>query len=109
MQLDQPQVTSQGPCQERQACVRPCLVLSWIALAVCYSCYLASLDGKQASKPASVLRLACRVQPSAHSADDWACPICLDLLYKPVVNGPCGHIYCFWCVLLAHTLWMHRG
>lgn len=25
------------------------------------------------------------------------CPICLDLAYKPVVQG-CGHMFCFWCV-----------
>lgn len=25
------------------------------------------------------------------------CPICLELVYKPVVQG-CGHMFCFWCV-----------
>jgi hypothetical protein len=25
------------------------------------------------------------------------CPICLELAYKPVVEG-CGHLFCFWCV-----------
>jgi hypothetical protein len=25
------------------------------------------------------------------------CPICLELAYKPVVQG-CGHMFCFWCV-----------
>eukprot|EP01102_Stenamoeba_stenopodia_P001586 TRINITY_DN11405_c0_g1_i1.p1 TRINITY_DN11405_c0_g1~~TRINITY_DN11405_c0_g1_i1.p1 ORF type:complete len:447 (-),score=78.74 TRINITY_DN11405_c0_g1_i1:91-1431(-) len=25
------------------------------------------------------------------------CPICLDLLYKPVCNSSCGHCFCFWC------------
>eukprot|EP00743_Colponemidia_sp_Colp-15_P007956 GILK01008617.1.p1 GENE.GILK01008617.1~~GILK01008617.1.p1 ORF type:complete len:339 (-),score=15.71 GILK01008617.1:226-1242(-) len=29
---------------------------------------------------------------------DFTCPICLSLLYKPVVC-PCGHAFCFWCVL----------
>lgn len=28
--------------------------------------------------------------------DDWRCPTCLDLLFKPAVNT-CGHVYCFWC------------
>ncbi|XP_011015502.1 PREDICTED: E3 ubiquitin-protein ligase PRT1-like [Populus euphratica] len=27
----------------------------------------------------------------------FQCPVCLDLLYKPVVLA-CGHISCFWCV-----------
>lgn len=27
----------------------------------------------------------------------FSCPICLELAYKPVVQG-CGHMFCFWCV-----------
>lgn len=30
--------------------------------------------------------------------DDWKCPICLELLYKPCVNT-CGHVFCFWYVI----------
>ncbi|KAG2483650.1 hypothetical protein HYH03_017453, partial [Edaphochlamys debaryana] len=29
--------------------------------------------------------------------DDWRCPICMDLLYKPCCNQ-CGHAFCFWCM-----------
>jgi hypothetical protein len=29
------------------------------------------------------------------SPDDWQCPICCDLIYKPCVNV-CGHLFCFW-------------
>eukprot|EP00897_Mesotaenium_endlicherianum_P003025 jgi/Mesen1/2750/ME000169S01909 len=31
------------------------------------------------------------------SVDDFCCPICQDLVFKPVVNV-CGHVFCFWCV-----------
>ncbi len=27
--------------------------------------------------------------------ENWKCPICLDVLYKPCVNT-CGHVFCFW-------------
>lgn len=27
--------------------------------------------------------------------DNWSCPICFDLLYKPCANA-CGHVFCFW-------------
>jgi len=30
--------------------------------------------------------------------DDWKCPLCLDLSYKPTVNSLCGHTFCFWCI-----------
>lgn len=30
--------------------------------------------------------------------EDWRCPTCLDLCYKPAVNTACGHLYCFWCL-----------
>ena len=33
---------------------------------------------------------------SAPSIDDWRCPVCLEMLCKPVV-GACGHVFCFWC------------
>ncbi|KAA6425536.1 MAG: E3 ubiquitin- ligase PRT1-like [Trebouxia sp. A1-2] len=29
--------------------------------------------------------------------ENWKCPICLDVLYKPCVNT-CGHVFCFWCM-----------
>ena len=35
-------------------------------------------------------------QTSAPSIDDWRCPVCLEMLCKPVV-GACGHVFCFWC------------
>ena len=28
--------------------------------------------------------------------DDFECPVCCDLLFKPV-SMPCGHTLCFWC------------
>ena len=31
------------------------------------------------------------------SLEDWHCPVCRDMLCKPVVNA-CGHVFCFWCV-----------
>jgi hypothetical protein len=27
--------------------------------------------------------------------DDWRCPICFEMIYKPCVNV-CGHTFCFW-------------
>jgi hypothetical protein len=30
--------------------------------------------------------------------DDWLCPICRELLFKPAVNSACGHVYCHWCL-----------
>ncbi|KAL4426838.1 hypothetical protein ABPG77_006624 [Micractinium sp. CCAP 211/92] len=30
--------------------------------------------------------------------EDWRCPTCLDLAYKPAVNSACGHVFCFWCL-----------
>eukprot|EP00850_Spirogloea_muscicola_P022446 SM000295S11281 [mRNA] locus=s295:52133:54794:- [translate_table: standard] len=38
--------------------------------------------------------------PSAAAAvdpADFQCPICLSLVYKPVINA-CGHAFCFWCI-----------
>ncbi|KMZ65887.1 E3 ubiquitin-protein ligase PRT1 [Zostera marina] len=35
------------------------------------------------------------------TSKEFMCPICLDLLYKPIVIA-CGHICCFWC--LHHTM-----
>ena len=32
----------------------------------------------------------------AAKMDEWKCPVCLDLLYKPCVIS-CGHVLCFWC------------
>ncbi|KAL6781835.1 CGL103 [Auxenochlorella protothecoides x Auxenochlorella symbiontica] len=32
---------------------------------------------------------------------DFACPICLNLLYKPAVNTVCGHAFCFYCLFRA--------
>lgn len=26
--------------------------------------------------------------------EDWQCCLCLDLCYKPTVNG-CGHVFCY--------------
>ena len=31
------------------------------------------------------------------SVEDFSCPICCELLYKPCVNA-CGHTFCFWCL-----------
>jgi hypothetical protein len=42
---------------------------------------------------------------------DWRCGVCLELLYKPCVAPPCGHIYCFWSVrgsLRIHTYDAHE-
>ena len=36
------------------------------------------------------------IEASAPSIDDWRCPVCLEMLCKPVV-GACGHVFCFWC------------
>lgn len=32
------------------------------------------------------------------TSEEWRCPLCLDLLFKPAVSSACGHIYCFWCL-----------
>eukprot|EP00993_Chasmostoma_nieuportense_P002884 NODE_3643_length_927_cov_5.140000_g3491_i0.p1 GENE.NODE_3643_length_927_cov_5.140000_g3491_i0~~NODE_3643_length_927_cov_5.140000_g3491_i0.p1 ORF type:complete len:305 (-),score=65.30 NODE_3643_length_927_cov_5.140000_g3491_i0:13-888(-) len=32
--------------------------------------------------------------------DDFQCPVCLDLVFKPCVNT-CGHVFCFWCMFNA--------
>ena len=42
---------------------------------------------------------AAPVQPEAATLADeeFACPICTELLYKPCVNA-CGHTFCFWCL-----------
>ena len=29
--------------------------------------------------------------------EDWRCPVCMEMLCKPVVND-CGHVFCFWCM-----------
>ena len=31
---------------------------------------------------------------------EFECPVCLELLYYPVVL-PCGHVLCFWCTFLS--------
>ena len=31
------------------------------------------------------------------AVEDFSCPICCELLYKPCVNA-CGHTFCFWCL-----------
>lgn len=31
------------------------------------------------------------------AVQDWTCPICCELLYKPCANA-CGHLFCFWCL-----------
>eukprot|EP00920_Eleutheroschizon_duboscqi_P016470 GHVT01038933.1.p1 GENE.GHVT01038933.1~~GHVT01038933.1.p1 ORF type:complete len:429 (+),score=23.07 GHVT01038933.1:193-1479(+) len=43
--------------------------------------------------------LGCCIQyrPSDQAPHDFLCPICLELLWKPVVLE-CGHAFCFWCV-----------
>lgn len=33
----------------------------------------------------------------AFSRQNFCCPICRSLLYKPCINS-CGHAFCFWCV-----------
>lgn len=33
----------------------------------------------------------------SNSSKQFNCPVCLELCYKPVVQG-CGHMFCFWCV-----------
>ena len=33
---------------------------------------------------------------TAPSIEDWKCPVCLEMVCKPVV-GSCGHVFCFWC------------
>ena len=35
-------------------------------------------------------------EPLELTKEDLTCPICQDLLVKPVVNA-CGHSFCFWC------------
>jgi hypothetical protein len=27
----------------------------------------------------------------------FACPVCLDMMYKPAIASPCAHALCFWC------------
>ncbi|GLI67891.1 hypothetical protein VaNZ11_012215 [Volvox africanus] len=34
---------------------------------------------------------------TACNVENWHCPICMDLLFKPCVNS-CGHTFCFWCM-----------
>ena len=51
----------------------------------------ASLERSPVDKCASCMATSCTV-----SMDDWECPVCCELLYKPVVP-PCGHPFCFWC------------
>lgn len=36
--------------------------------------------------------------PTMLDPEDWRCPTCLDLVYKPAVNSACGHVFCFWCL-----------
>jgi hypothetical protein len=31
------------------------------------------------------------------SLDQFSCPVCRDILYKPSANK-CGHLFCFWCL-----------
>ena len=31
------------------------------------------------------------------AVEDFSCPICCELLFKPCVNA-CGHTFCFWCL-----------
>ena len=38
--------------------------------------------------------------------EEWTCPVCWELLYKPTVNL-CGHLFCFWCAALVLSL-VHR-
>ena len=33
--------------------------------------------------------------------EEFKCPICMELIYKPCVNAACGHVFCFWCFHLA--------
>lgn len=37
--------------------------------------------------------------------EDWRCPTCLDLAYKPAVNSACGHVFCFWCLHKVCLWW----
>lgn len=37
------------------------------------------------------------VVTATFDVDEYACPICMDTLYKPCVNA-CGHTFCFWCM-----------
>eukprot|EP00250_Pteridium_aquilinum_P021828 c25238_g1_i2 orf=500-1621(-) len=39
-------------------------------------------------------------EPSTEASEPFICRICLDLVYKPVVQA-CGHIFCFWCAFNA--------
>lgn len=45
--------------------------------------------------------------------EDLLCPICQDLLVKPIVNA-CGHAFCFWCApssllsALVQSHWSHH-
>ena len=34
---------------------------------------------------------------SAFSASTFTCPVCLELMHKPVIASPCAHASCFWC------------
>lgn len=57
-------------------------------ISLCMVNPLTGLEPVNASKMATVPML---------DEENWSCPICMSLLYKPTVASSCGHIFCFWC------------
>jgi hypothetical protein len=58
------------------------------------------MAARQARKMESKKKMEEEVEESGGAwfdKEDFSCPVCRNLLYKPVINS-CGHAFCFWCM-----------